>query len=38
MKNVTKGYESPEVEMPEGATGPAPGALPSPEDLVKKKG
>lgn len=39
MKNITKGYESPEVEIPEGAAGgPATGALPSPEDLVKKKG
>ncbi|HUS32055.1 MAG TPA: hypothetical protein VMZ53_26325 [Kofleriaceae bacterium] len=40
MKNVTQAYESPApVEMP-GATGagaPPPGALPSPEDLVKKK-
>ena len=37
MKNITKGYESPEVEMSEGAAG-TPGAVPSPEDLVKQRG
>jgi hypothetical protein len=39
MKNITQNYESPApIEQPGGATGAAPpGALPSPEDLVKKK-
>jgi hypothetical protein len=42
MKNVTQAYESPPPpDMPPGATGatgtPPAGALPSPEDLVKKK-
>jgi hypothetical protein len=40
MKNITQNYESPPTpDMPPGATGSAPpaGALPSPEDLVKKK-